>query len=277
MPRIRTETPTARLRWSNNMKTAKEKKDANGNGLGVYSYGCTLLIDKQDQLLVNQLTTACEEAAREFFKDKLDAYRRDPNFKWPIRDGGSLNPKHGTPHHGDWCWFVNCSSNEEVQVVSRYQDVHNPNPEHRTRPRVVTDATEYYDGMFCKASITFKGFNKGGGFGVAAYINSVQIWHEGDRLDNRIDATDEYDAEGGEAELPPEQGQPAPGYGAPQGQQPAPGYGAPQGQQPAPGYGAPQGQPAPGQYPGSPGYGTQAQQPAPGYGTPNNDPSSLFG
>lgn len=262
MPRIRTNTPTARIRWSRNLKTGNEKKDAAGNtireadGSPKVSYGATLLIDKQDPLY-QQVHAACEEAAVEFFKDKLPAFRQDPNFKWPIRDGGHLNPRTGAPHHGDWCYFINCSSNEPVQVVSRYMDAGNPDPNMKTKPRVIHDQTEYYDGMFCKASITFKGFNKGGGFGVAAYLNSVQMWHEGDRLDNRTDATDEFDAEGGEAEMPAE----APGQAAPANA----GYAQPA--QPTPGGYGQQPQPAPG------GYGQQPpqQDPNAGYGAPQGN------
>lgn len=171
--------------------------------------------------------------------------------RWPFRDGGQLNPNSGQPKFAPGIIYINCSSHSAPDVVSRYYDPNDP----QKRPRRITAPAEYYWGMLAKVNITFKEYKRPDGRGIAAYVNGVQLWHEGDRLGNAFDAQSEFDAEG---EMPPAEF----GHAPPQGAVP----GA------APG-GTPSAVPGPAQSAAP----TAAPQAAPGYAPPGGAPTTVPG
>ena len=78
-------------------------------------------------------------------------------------------------------YFINCNSTERPGVVDR--------------KRVpITDPTVIYSGCYIRASINIYPFNTNGNRGVGAGLGNVQFWEDGEPLNGRVRAEDEFDA-----------------------------------------------------------------------------------
>ena len=101
-----------------------------------------------------------------------------PNLKMPLRDGDEERPDD--PAYAD-SYFINCNSIERPGIVDR--------------KRVpITDPTVIYSGCYIRVSINFYPFNTNGNRGVGAGLGNVQFWCDGDPLNGRVRAEDEFDA-----------------------------------------------------------------------------------
>lgn len=58
----------------------------------------------------------------------------------------------------------------------------------------------FYPGCYCRASVNAFGYNKNGGVGIAFGVNNIMFAKHGERLDNRIEADEEF-ADLGEEEV----------------------------------------------------------------------------
>lgn len=58
----------------------------------------------------------------------------------------------------------------------------------------ITDPLELYSGCYVRASINFFSFNTNGNKGVAAGLGNVQKWADGEPLNGRVRAEDEFEA-----------------------------------------------------------------------------------
>lgn len=58
----------------------------------------------------------------------------------------------------------------------------------------VTDESRVYPGVIVRASLDFYAYSSSGNNGVAAGLGNIQILRDGDRLDSRVNAADEFDA-----------------------------------------------------------------------------------
>ncbi len=58
----------------------------------------------------------------------------------------------------------------------------------------ITDPLELYSGCYVRASINFFAFNTNGNKGVAAGLGNIQKWAEGEPLNGRVRAEDEFEA-----------------------------------------------------------------------------------
>ena len=101
-----------------------------------------------------------------------------PNLKLPLRDGDIDRPDD--PNYAD-CYFVNANSKEKPGLVDR-------------RRIPITDPLELYSGCYVRASINFFAFNTNGNKGVAAGLGNIQKWAEGEPLNGRVRAEDEFEA-----------------------------------------------------------------------------------
>lgn len=209
------------------------KRQAQKDGTVTEKWQITLLFDTNDPKQKEALQECMNDAYQvgvEAFGEHFWTLVQQRSIRWPFRDGAEINPKTGQPRYGAGIIFVNCSSHNKPDVVSRYCDPADP----QKKPRIVTDPNEYYWGQYARVNVTFKEFKRQDGNGIACYVNGVQLWHEGEKLGNQFDAQNEFDAEG----EPPTAsfGGQAPGQqGAPQAPGPAPG--AQQPQTPGPGAG----------------------------------------
>ena len=139
-------------------------------------YSCSLIIPKSDTRTIQAIQTAIEQAKQEGvskFGGKIPA-----NLKTPLRDGDIDRPDDAAYTDS---YFVNANSKEKPGVVDR--------------KRVpITDPLELYSGCYVRASINFYAFNTNGNRGVAAGLGNIQKWEDGEPLNGRVRAEDEFEA-----------------------------------------------------------------------------------
>ena len=148
------------------------------NGTGDPKYSCCLLIKKSDTAAIAKLKAA------------IEAVKKDPkalarwggsvpkNLKLPLRDGDVDRPED--PAYAD-SYFINATSQEQPGVVDR--------------KRVkITDPLAIYSGCYIRASINIYPFNANGNRGIAAGLSNIQFWEDGEPLNGRVRAEDEFDA-----------------------------------------------------------------------------------
>ena len=139
-------------------------------------YSCSFIIPKSDTRTIQAIQTAIEQAKQEGvskFGGKIPA-----NLKTPLRDGDIDRPDDEAYTDS---YFVNSNSKEKPGVVDR--------------KRVpITDPLELYSGCYVRASINFYAFNTNGNRGVAAGLGNIQKWEDGEPLNGRVRAEDEFEA-----------------------------------------------------------------------------------
>lgn len=138
-------------------------------------YSCSFIIPKSDTETIAAIRAAIEQAKQDGiakFGGKIP-----PNLKLPLRDGDIDRPDD--PNYAD-CFFVNANSKEKPGLVDR-------------RRIPITDPLELYSGCYVRASINFFAFNTNGNKGVAAGLGNIQKWAEGEPLNGRVRAEDEFE------------------------------------------------------------------------------------
>lgn len=139
-------------------------------------YSCSLIISKNDKETIGRIREAIEEAKQNGVTKW--GGKIPPNLKLPLRDGDIDRPDD--PAYENSC-FINASSLEKPGVVDR--------------KRVpITDPLAVYSGCYIRASINFYPFNANGNRGVAAGLSNIQFWCDGEPLNGRVRAEDEFDA-----------------------------------------------------------------------------------
>ena len=139
-------------------------------------YSVSAIIPKSDTRTVEKIRAAIENAK----KESLSKWggKIPPNLKLPLRDGDIERPDD--PAYAD-AFFVNANSREKPGVVDR-------------RRIPITDPLMVYSGCYVRASITFYPFNTNGNRGIACGLQNVQLWCDGEPLNGRVRAEDEFDA-----------------------------------------------------------------------------------
>ena len=140
------------------------------------TYSCSLIIPKSDTVTVGKIREAIEQAKQEGvpkWGGKIPS-----NLKLPLRDGDVDRPED--PAYAD-SYFINATSQEQPGVVDR--------------KRVkITDTLAIYSGCYIRASINIYPFNANGNRGIAAGLSNIQFWEDGEPLNGRVRAEDEFDA-----------------------------------------------------------------------------------
>ena len=139
-------------------------------------YSCSFIIPKSDTETIGKIREAVEQARQ----DGVTKWggKIPPNLKLPLRDGDIDRPDD--PNYAG-AWFINANSNERPGVVDR-------------RRVPITDPLEVYSGCYVRASITFYPFNTNGNRGIACGLQNIQKWCDGEPLNGRVRAEDEFDA-----------------------------------------------------------------------------------
>lgn len=156
--------------------------DTNDQGKKVYS--CALVIEDnaEGQKLVDSLEAIAQEVGKAKFGAKYDQLRKSPSFKWAVRydvDGKYSNALA----------FVNARSYDvRPGIVSIY-----PGPD--GKPKAITDPNEIYAGAYVRASISCYAYDRPDSKGVAFSLGNLQKLADGDRLDGRSKAEDEFEAD----------------------------------------------------------------------------------
>lgn len=148
---------------------------------GDEKYSITLLIPKTDtntyQRIMAEINKTLQENLAETFKGIMPT-----NPSLPIYDGDGLRPS-GEPF-GPECkghWVISAKSNSAPEVVDA-----NCNP--------IMSKNELYSGCYGRASIRFYAYNKNGNKGVGCGLGNVQKLEDGQPLDGRTTAAEDFGA-----------------------------------------------------------------------------------
>lgn len=141
---------------------------------GVKKYSVSLIISKDDKETVAKIKKAVE-AAKEEGKGKWGG-KIPANLKLPLRDGDVDRPDDPAYENS---WFINCSSTQKPQVIDRMK-------------QPLTNTDEFYSGCYGRASLNFFAFNTSGNKGIAAGLNNLQKFKDGEPLGGRSKAEDDF-------------------------------------------------------------------------------------
>lgn len=133
---------------------------------------------------LSAVEAAMFEAAEEKWGKKGVDMLKKGNIRNPIRDDWEM--KNGYPENSR---FLNAKTINRPGVVDRYADPAT------NKARVIEDASEMYPGCLVRFSITAFAYDVKGNKGVSFSLNNVQRMGDGERLDGRNNAADEFEAE----------------------------------------------------------------------------------
>jgi hypothetical protein len=139
-------------------------------------YSCSFIIPKSDAETIGKIRAAIEEAKQNGVSKW--GGKTPANLKLPLRDGDIERPDD--PAYAD-AYFVNANSREKPGVVDR-------------KRIPITDPLMVYSGCYVRASISFYPFNTNGNRGIACGLQNIQFWCDGEPLNGRVRAEDEFDA-----------------------------------------------------------------------------------
>ena len=163
-------------RWS--YVNAWEPKSING---GTPKYSVSLIIPKSDTKTLEKIKAALDAAYHEGEAKLRGNGKSVPpmtSLKLPLRDGD-------TERHDDEAYrnsyFINANATNAPGIVDA------------DRNEILT-RSEVYSGVYGRVSITFYAFNSNGNRGIACGLQNVQKWCDGEPLNGRVRAEDEFDA-----------------------------------------------------------------------------------
>ena len=143
-------------------------------------YSCALIFEKGTDL--GELKKAALAAATEKFGNKAEALIRDGKLRMPFRTDGE---EKGYP---EGSIFMNVKNKSKPGIVSVY-----PGPD--GKPTTIDDPAQIYAGCKVRVSLRAYAYDVSGNKGVAFSLNNLQKLADGDRLDGRVKAADEFDAD----------------------------------------------------------------------------------
>lgn len=133
---------------------------------------------------LTELKKAAIAAAKEKWGEKTADLIKNGKVKLPFRT--DVEDK-GYP---DGSTFFNAKSKTAPGIVSKYAGPDG-------KPAKITNPDEIYAGVKARASIRFYTYDTNGNRGVAVALGNVQKLADGVRMDGRMKAEDEFDAESG--------------------------------------------------------------------------------
>lgn len=164
-------TGIARLSYAN----VWEPKSING---GAEKYSVSIIIPKSDTKTLSAIERAIDaaiDAGKGKFGGKIPS---KASLKTPLRDGDIDRPDD--PAYAD-SYFINASNREKPGVVDR-------------KRIPITDPLTIYSGCYIRASVIIYPFNTNGNKGLAASLENIQFWADGEPLNGRVRAEDEFGA-----------------------------------------------------------------------------------
>jgi hypothetical protein len=131
------------------------------------------LFSPNDKLLWEAMKALADEVSVEKFKKKLA--QLPANFKKPFRDGEEKADLEG---FGAGKVFTNLSSKMRPGLIDRDRTI-------------ITNPEDFYPGCYARATITSYAYDNVGK-GVAFGLQNLQKIKDGDRLDSRTNAQDDF-------------------------------------------------------------------------------------
>ena len=139
-------------------------------------YSVSAIIPKSDAKTVSRIKAAIEVAKQESIAKW--GGKIPPNLKLPLRDGDVDRPDDSAYENS---YFINATSQEQPGIVDR-------------KKVKISDPLAIYSGCYIRASINIYPFNANGNRGIAAGLSNIQFWEDGEPLNGRVRAEDEFDA-----------------------------------------------------------------------------------
>ncbi|MGI9494046.1 MAG: DUF2815 family protein [Geminicoccaceae bacterium] len=146
-------------------------------------YGATIIFEDNDDPQLKAMKEAALEAAREKFGAKTDQLIKAKKIKWPFLDGAT-ELRDG---FGEGKVFIRPTSKQQPGCVDRYAGSDG-------KPKPITEAGELYAGCYVRASLRPFAYDTNGNKGVSFGLQNIQKLDEGERLDGRAKAEDEFEA-----------------------------------------------------------------------------------
>ena len=169
----RMKTPEAILSYPNLFQPRAASEGADPK------YSCTLIFTEGTD--ISELKKAAIAKLKEKWGDKTAAMLKAGSLNTPFRtDTEAKGYPAGT--------FINVRSNDKPGVVTLV-------PGSDGKPSVLTDESKIYAGAIVRATIDPYWYDKSGNKGVTFGLGNVQLIRDGDRLDGRASAEDEFDAD----------------------------------------------------------------------------------
>ena len=141
-------------------------------------YSVCLLIPKEDKATIKKIKAAIDAAIQDGISSKWGG-KKPANLKQPLRDGDAERADEAPEYEG--MYFLNCNSTQKPGIVDK--DLNE-----------ILDPDEVYSGCWGRASINFFPFNTNGNRGIACGLQNIQKWCDGEPLNGRVRAEDEFDA-----------------------------------------------------------------------------------
>ena len=177
-----------------------DKTDAEGNP--VYYYSTQAIIDKATGKAAYKKIQQAVQAAimKKFGREKVKPLFNNANFKKPVRDADAEG-KEGDVYEN--AWFFNC------KTTARYNNAYDQDPNDPQAPRyfkrpgialknrreltTVAEINKHvYSGCYVYLSVTAYYFESDKQRGIALALNNILKDKDGARLDDNIDALDEF-------------------------------------------------------------------------------------
>lgn len=143
-------------------------------------YSCTLIFE--DGADLTPMRKAAEAAGREKWGDKWDAAVKAGKIRLPFREDGE---EKGYPPGSV---FINIKSKAAPGIVSIYPDANG-------KPKTIDNPADVYAGCYVRASLRAFAYDVNGNRGVSFALGNVQKVADGQRLDGRSRAEDEFEAD----------------------------------------------------------------------------------
>lgn len=175
-------TPLFRLSYPWLFEAQPPKKDAQGNPKGEAKFGLQAIFrpsefDERDRQLWGGVIALANTASIEKFKKPLAEL--PGNYKRPFHRGDEKPDSGMLPTD----IFFNATSSFEPELVRA---------DGKTPITKLDRKNLLYPGCYCRASIGAFGYNKDGGLGVAFGLYNVMFQKDGPRLDNRVEAAEDF-------------------------------------------------------------------------------------
>lgn len=187
-----------------------------GQNGGDPKYSITILLPKSDiatkQMIDREIQNELQNGISTKFGGTMPAM---PAI--PIHDGDGARPS-GEPFGEECrgCWVFTASTKQKPEVVDE------------NRQPILTQ-TQVYSGCYGRVSLRFFAYNQAGKKGIGCGLGNVQKLRDGEPLNGRTTAADDFGAAAPASSVYPQQTaqpypQPSQNYPQPQYQQPAQGY-----------------------------------------------------
>lgn len=143
-------------------------------------YSCTIVFE--DGADLSEMKKAAREAGIEKWGEKYEAAVKAGKIRSPFREDGE---EKGYP---EGSVFINIKSKAAPGVVSIF-------PGADGKPMRIEDPSQVYAGCYVKASVRAFAYEVNGNRGISFALNNIQKVADGNRLDGRSRAEDEFTAD----------------------------------------------------------------------------------